>query len=52
MSMTKPFSRVKGSGTYYNLSLFKNGENPFFDKDADFQLSGIARQFIAGMVKK
>ncbi|MDI5789198.1 hypothetical protein PO124_14515 [Bacillus licheniformis] len=34
-----------------NLSLFRNGANAFFDKDADLQLSETAKQFIAGIVK-
>jgi glutamine synthetase len=34
-----------------NLSLFKNGENSFFDPSADLQLSETAREFIAGVIK-
>jgi glutamine synthetase len=49
--MPKPLFGVNGSGMHCNLSLFKNGENAFFDPKADLQLSDTARQFIAGIVK-
>jgi glutamine synthetase len=49
--MPKPLFGVNGSGMHCNLSLFKNGENAFFDPNADLQLSETARQFIAGIVK-
>ncbi len=49
--MPKPLFGVNGSGMHCNLSLFKNGENAFFDAKADLQLSETARQFIAGIVK-
>jgi glutamine synthetase len=49
--MPKPLFGVNGSGMHCNLSLFKNGENAFFDPKADLQLSETARQFIAGIVK-
>ncbi|WP_338450950.1 type I glutamate--ammonia ligase [Niallia oryzisoli] len=49
--MPKPLFGVNGSGMHCNLSLFKNGENAFFDPKADLQLSETALQFIAGIVK-
>ncbi|WP_071393584.1 type I glutamate--ammonia ligase [Bacillus tuaregi] len=49
--MPKPLFGVNGSGMHSNLSLFKDGENAFFDPKADLQLSETARQFIAGIVK-
>ncbi|WP_394234695.1 type I glutamate--ammonia ligase [Niallia oryzisoli] len=49
--MPKPLFGVNGSGMHCNLSLFKNGENAFYDATADLQLSETARQFIAGIVK-
>jgi glutamine synthetase len=35
--MPKPLFGVNGSGMHCNLSLFRNGANAFFDKDADLQ---------------
>jgi glutamine synthetase len=49
--MPKPLFGVNGSGMHCNLSLFKNGENSFFDPNAELQLSEVARQFIAGILK-
>jgi glutamine synthetase len=49
--MPKPLFGVAGSGMHCNLSLFKGGENAFFDQNADLQLSENARHFIAGILK-
>ncbi|CAG9607322.1 type I glutamate--ammonia ligase [Pseudoneobacillus rhizosphaerae] len=49
--MPKPLFGVNGSGMHCNLSLFNNGENSFFDSRAELQLSDVARQFIAGILK-
>ena len=49
--MPKPLYGVNGSGMHCNLSLFKNGENVFFDQNGDLQLSDDARHFIAGILK-
>ncbi|ANV70937.1 TPA: type I glutamate--ammonia ligase [Bacillus cereus] len=49
--MPKPLYGVNGSGMHCNLSLFKNGENVFFDVNGDLQLSDDARHFIAGILK-
>lgn len=49
--MPKPLFGVNGSGMHMNLSLFKNGENAFYDPKGDLQLSDTARQFIAGTIK-
>lgn len=49
--MPKPLFGVNGSGMHCNLSLFKNGENVFFDPNGDLQLSDDARHFIAGILK-
>ncbi|MFB6729987.1 type I glutamate--ammonia ligase [Bacillus mobilis] len=49
--MPKPLYGVNGSGMHCNLSLFKNGENVFFDQNGDLQLSDDARYFIAGILK-
>lgn len=49
--MAKPLFGVNGSGMHSNLSLFKNGENAFYDKESELMLSETARQFIAGIMK-
>ncbi|RYG73799.1 type I glutamate--ammonia ligase [Lentibacillus lipolyticus] len=49
--MPKPLFGVNGSGMHVNMSLFANGENSFFDPDGDMQLSDVAYQFTAGVIK-
>ncbi|CAI8810054.1 MULTISPECIES: type I glutamate--ammonia ligase [Bacillus] len=49
--MPKPLFGVNGSGMHCNLSLFKNGENVFYDQNGELQLSDDARHFIAGILK-
>ncbi|QKY69106.1 type I glutamate--ammonia ligase [Lentibacillus sp. CBA3610] len=49
--MPKPLFGVNGSGMHVNMSLFNNGDNAFFDKEGEMQLSDIAYQFTAGVIK-
>lgn len=49
--MPKPLERVNGSGMHTHQSLFKEGENAFFDPNSEDHLSLVARQFIAGQLK-
>ncbi|KAB7705568.1 type I glutamate--ammonia ligase [Bacillus aerolatus] len=49
--MPKPLFGVNGSGMHCNLSLFKDGENVFYDKNGQLELSNTARQFVAGILK-
>ncbi|MCH1624577.1 type I glutamate--ammonia ligase [Fredinandcohnia quinoae] len=49
--MPKPLFGVNGSGMHCNLSLFKDGENAFYDKKGDLEISETARQFLAGIMK-
>ncbi|CAM5621020.1 type I glutamate--ammonia ligase [Niallia circulans] len=49
--MPKPLFGVNGSGMHCNLSLFKNGENVFYDSKGELELSETALQFIAGIGK-
>src|SRR5699024_962923 len=39
------------SGMHVNMSLFKDGENMFFDEASERQLTDIASQFIAGLLE-
>jgi glutamine synthetase len=49
--MPKPLYGVNGSGMHMNLSLFKNGENAFYEPGSDLDMSDTSRQFIAGILK-
>ena len=49
--MPKPLFGVNGSGMHMNLSLFKNGENAFYEPTGNLEMSDTARQFIAGILK-
>ncbi|HKJ26957.1 MAG TPA: glutamine synthetase, partial [Anaerolineales bacterium] len=50
--MPKPIHGINGSGMHAHQSMFDaEGENLFFDRDAEFYLSDIGRQFIAGQLK-
>ncbi len=49
--MPKPFFGVNGSGMHCHQSLFKNGENLFYDPDTETQLSQEAMHFMGGLLK-
>lgn len=50
--MPKPIFGLNGSGMHTHLSLFSlNGKNAFYDPKDKYQLSNLARQFIAGLLK-
>ncbi|MBE2975231.1 type I glutamate--ammonia ligase [Priestia megaterium] len=49
--MPKPLFGVNGSGMHCNVSLFKDGQNAFYDENGNLELSDTARQFIAGIIK-
>jgi glutamine synthetase len=49
--MPKPIFGINGSGMHTHQSLFRDGENAFFDPEAEGQLSVIALQYIAGLLK-
>ncbi|QHA91849.1 type I glutamate--ammonia ligase [Bacillus sp. N1-1] len=49
--MPKPLFGVNGSGMHANMSLFKDGENAFYEPKNEIGLSETARQFIAGTMK-
>ncbi len=49
--MPKPFNGLAGSGAHINLSLWKNGENIFYDENDAHALSETAYYFIGGVLK-
>lgn len=49
--MPKPIYGINGSGMHLNLSLQKNGENIFFDKDDELGLSQTAYHFVGGLLE-
>lgn len=49
--MPKPIFGIAGSGMHTNMSLFKNGENVFFDENGERRLSKEAYSFIAGILE-
>jgi glutamine synthetase len=48
--MPKPFAEHPGSGMHTHLSLFEGDTNAFFEAGAQYQISKIGRQFIAGLL--
>ncbi len=49
--MPKPIFGINGSGMHCNQSLYKNGENAFYDPKADMQLSKTTLHYIAGIME-
>jgi len=48
--MPKPLYGMNGSGLHCHLSLFKDGQNAFYDPEDKLGLSETARQFMAGIL--
>ncbi|CBT76278.1 MULTISPECIES: type I glutamate--ammonia ligase [Glutamicibacter] len=48
--MPKPFSDQPGSGMHTHFSLFEGDANAFFEAGREYQLSDVARSFIAGIL--
>ncbi|MEA4971813.1 MAG: type I glutamate--ammonia ligase [Candidatus Metalachnospira sp.] len=48
--MPKPIYGINGSGMHTNMSLFKDGQNIFFDPNGERKLSKEAYSFIAGLL--
>ena len=49
--MPKPLSDQNGSGMHLQLSLFRGEENAFADDDAEYGLSILGRQYMAGLLR-
>ena len=48
--MPKPVFGAAGNGMHINMSLFKDGQNAFYDEKDARRLSKVAYQFIAGIL--
>jgi glutamine synthetase len=49
--MPKPIYGESGSGMHVHQSLYRNGENAFYDAEDEFGLSEIAYYYIGGLLK-
>jgi glutamine synthetase len=49
--MAKPIQGINGSGMHTNCSLFRDGDNAFYDPEAPLQLSEAALHFIGGLLE-
>ncbi|MDN3309602.1 glutamine synthetase family protein [Microbacterium oryzae] len=49
--MPKPLAKEPGSGMHTHMSLFEGDVNAFFEEGAEYQLSRVGRQFIAGLMR-
>src|SRR3954453_11940190 len=49
--MPKPLEGVQGSGMHVHLSLFDGDENAFYSDDESYNLSPVAKQFMAGLLR-
>src|SRR6478672_900211 len=49
--MPKPLSGQPGSGMHTHMSLFEGDTNAFYEEGAQYQLSKVGRQFIAGLLR-
>jgi glutamine synthetase len=49
--MPKPVVGINGSGMHVHLSIFKDGQNAFFDPNAEHQLSHVAKNWIGGLLE-
>ncbi len=48
--MPKPMEGMQGSGMHLHLSLFSGEDNAFYDADDAYNLSPIAKHFMAGLL--
>ena len=49
--MPKPVEGINGSGMHVHMSLFKDGNNAFYDPKGKYELSKVFLHFIAGIVE-
>ncbi len=48
--MPKPLEGVQGSGMHMHFSLFEGDNNAFYSEDDPYNLSPVAKQFMAGLL--
>ncbi|NPA80634.1 MAG: glutamine synthetase [Thermotogae bacterium] len=48
--MPKPIFGVNGSGLHLHMSVWKDGENLFYDEGHEYQLSTFAQRFLGGLL--
>jgi glutamine synthetase len=49
--MPKPVFGINGSGMHCHQSLFRDGENAFYDASDEYNLSDMAKRYIAGLLR-
>ncbi len=49
--MPKPFYGLPGNGMHLHISLWKRGENLFYDENDPYKISNIAKYFMGGIFK-
>ena len=49
--MPKPIFGINGSGMHTHQSLFKGGQNAFYDPDGPYELSKVCLSYIAGLLE-
>ena len=49
--MPKPIAGINGSGMHTHLSLFRDGQNAFYDANDPYNLSEAARGFLTGVIE-
>ncbi|MCL5032744.1 MAG: glutamine synthetase family protein [Thermotogae bacterium] len=49
--MPKPIEGINGSGMHVHISLFKDGQNAFYDPNGEYQLSETFTHFVAGLLE-
>lgn len=49
--MPKPVEGINGSGMHVHVSLFKNGQNAFYDPNGEYELSETFYHFVAGLIE-
>ncbi|MDF1486910.1 glutamine synthetase family protein [Tessaracoccus caeni] len=49
--MPKPFGGMPGSGMHTHMSLFEGDANAFYDASDEYNLSPLARHFVAGLLR-
>ncbi len=49
--MPKPIAGINGSGMHLHQSLFKDGQNAFYEPDAPDGISELCMQYIAGLLE-